>query len=358
MSSSALLETPPSSTPSEPIAASRSWDQILAPYKKADDRAALFQLLSTAALFAGAWWLMLRSLEGPYWLTLLLAVPTAGLSIRLFIFQHDCGHGSFFSSRRVNNAVGTVLGVITLNPYFYWRRTHAIHHATSGDLDRRELGDVRTLTVKEYLALPWHGRLGYRLYRNMAVMLLLGPFYQFVLKSRFPFDAPRSWKQEWRGILYTNLALAAIVAVAWQTIGLGRFLLIQGPITLISGAIGIWLFYVQHQFEDTYWEHHERWSFQTAGLVGSSFYDLPAVLNWFTGNICFHHIHHLSSLIPNYKLQACMRENPELQQVTRLTFWTSLRCARLKLWDEDGRKLVGFRYVKELLAAGRLPEPA
>jgi len=329
----------------------RTWDEILAPYKRAQLGPALFQLISTALLFAGIWALMLASLEVSYWLTLALSVPATSMVTRLFIFQHDCGHGSFFPSRKANDAVGFVLGVLTLTPYQYWRRTHAIHHATSGNLDRRELGDIDTLTVEEYLALSRWGRLRYRLYRNMVILLVGGGIYQFVLKHRFPFDADRSWKREWAGILWTNLALTAVLSLAWLTIGLDRFFLVHGPILLLTGIVGIWLFYVQHQFEDTYWANHPEWNFQRAGIEGSSLYDLPRVLHWATGNIGYHHVHHLSSLVPNYRLRECFEENPELHQVTRLGFWESLKCARLKLWDQRQGRLVGFRELRREEAA-------
>jgi len=324
------------------------WARILAPSKRPDGRRALIQLLGTAIPLVALWAVMLRSLEISYVLALLLAIPAAGLLVRLFIIQHDCGHGSFFPSRRANNALGFLLGVVTLTPYHYWRRTHAIHHATSGNLDRRELGQVTTLTVREYLALPRWRRLLYRLYRNPLVLLVVGPAYQFLVKHRLPFDAPRSWRKEWTSILWTNLALAAVLAVISQTVGLSRFLMVALPVLLIAGAVGVWLFYVQHQFEDTYWEGPERWDFHAAGIEGSSFYDLPAIAHWFTGNIGYHHIHHLSSLIPNYRLRECMEKTPELQHVTRLTLRQSLRCLRLKLWDEEGRKLVGFRHLRTL----------
>ncbi len=325
-----------------------SWNKILAPYKKADTRSALTQLANTAIPFFLLWYLMLVSLEVSYALTLLLAVPAAGLFIRLFIIQHDCGHGSFFRSRRANNAVGFVLGIVTLFPYHYWRRTHAIHHATAGNLDRREFGDIETLTVKEYLARNRWQRLAYRLYRSPVVLLLIGPAYQFIFKHRLPLDAPRTWKKEWAGVMWTNLAIAAVVvALAWS-IGLRAFLLIEGPIILPAGALGIWLFYVQHQFEDTYWERPPEWTLEMAGLTGSSFFDLPPVLRWFTGNIGYHHVHHLSSQIPNYRLRQCMEENPELHHVTRITLRQSLGCMRLKLWDEDQHKLVGFSHLRSI----------
>jgi len=333
-------------TAPSPAATARYWNRLLAPYMEADDRLALFQLLSTLGLFALGWVAMLWSLEISYGLTLLLAVPMAGLLVRCFIFQHDCGHGAFLKSRRANNAVGFFLGVLMLTPYDYWRRTHAIHHGTSGDLDRRGFGDIRTLTVREYLARSPGRRFAYRLYRSSVVLLLVAPFYQFVLKHRFPFDAPFGWKREWASVWWTNLAILAVVLLAWQTIGLGSFLAIYLPIMLIAGTLGIWLFYVQHQFEDTYWRENPDWDFHRAGLEGSSLYDLPRWLHWFTGNIGFHHIHHLSSRIPNYYLPRCFRERPELQKVTRLGLWESLRCARLKLWDEEAQKMIGFRELR------------
>ena len=320
----------------------RTWNEILAPYKGAHLGKSLWQLSTTLGLFAVNWWLMLQSLEVSYWLTLLLALPAAGLLTRLFIIQHDCGHGSFFRSPRANHAVGFVLGVLTLTPYRYWRRTHALHHASSGDLDRRDFGEIRTLTVAEYRALsPWR-RLGYRIYRNLFVLLVVGPVYQFVFKHRLPLDAPRSWKREWISVMATNLALAATILTLGWAVGVQRLALVHAPIVVISGALGVWLFYVQHQFEDTYWENHPEWDFHRAGIEGSSFLDLPAWLHWFTGNIGYHHLHHLSSRIPNYSLRRCMKEIPEGGKVTRLSLVQSLRCARLKLWDQESRRLVGF----------------
>ncbi|MGB3562239.1 MAG: fatty acid desaturase [Thermoanaerobaculia bacterium] len=326
--------------------AARFWNQILKPYAKPNLGKSVYQLSSTALFFVGTWYLMLRSLEVSYWLTLALAVPAAFFLVRLFIIQHDCGHASFFRSRTANNTVGFWLGVLTLTPYRYWKRTHAIHHASSGDLDRREFGEVDTITVQEYRERSRLGRLGYRVYRNPFVLLVIGPVWQFVIKHRYPIDTPRSWKREWRGILWTNLALLAIIIVMGLTIGVPRFLMVQLPITIIAGTLGVWMFYVQHQFEDTYWEHHQDWSFFAAGIEGSSFYDLPAVLHWLTGNIGYHHVHHLSSLIPNYRLKECFRDNPELHHVTRLSLIRSLECLRYKLWDEDRHQLVSFRSTK------------
>ena len=324
-----------------------AWDKLLAPYKQANDRKAWVQLLTTAAGFVALWALMLQSLELGYWATLLLAIPTAGFSIRLFIFQHDCGHGSFFRSQRLNNIVGSILGVVTFFPYHYWRRTHSIHHATAGNLDRRDFGDIETLTVKEYLGRGRWGRFGYRLYRSPLVLLTIGPLFQFVLKHRLPWNTPWKWKKEWASVLWSNVALAAVVTVFALQGLLVEFVLIQLPITFLAGALGIWLFYVQHQFEDTYWRGQDEWSFLRAGLEGSSFYDLPRWLHWYTGNIGYHHIHHLSSRIPNYHLPRCQRDLPELSRVTRLKLWESLRCAKLKLWDEDRQRLVGFDFLRQ-----------
>lgn len=321
-------------------------DEIFAPYTGPDLSRSLCQLVGTTLLFAGTWVLMLRSLTVSYWLTLLLAIPAAGFLVRLFIIQHDCGHGSFFRSAAANNALGFVLGVLCLTPYQYWRRTHAIHHATAGDLDRREFGDIETLTVNEYLASSAWGRLRYRLYRNPFVLLILGPIYLFFLKHRFPFDTPRSWKKEWASVAWTNLALVVLLVLAWKTIGLDRFLLVQMPISFVGGIAGVAVFYVHHQFEDTYWSRHEDWDFHRAGIEGSSFFDLPRILHWFTGNIGYHHVHHLSSRIPNYRLRECFEASPELQHVTRLNVSQSLQCFRLKLWDEDQHRLIGFRALR------------
>ena len=320
----------------------QAWRKLLAPYKKASWRSALIQLLDSALPFALLWYLMARSLEVSYLLTLLLAVLAIPFYVRLFIIQHDCGHGSFFPSHRANNALGAALGVVTLFPYGYWRRTHAIHHATSGNLDERELGDIDTLTVAEYLALPRWRRLAYRLYCNPFVLFGLGPAYQFLLKHRFPFGIPWSWKREWRSVLWTNVAIAAAGAALALPFGWRTVVVVQVSIALVAGPVGVWLFYVQHQFEDTFWERQDAWDFYRAGVHGSSFYDLPPVLHWLTSNIGFHHIHHLASQIPNYRLAACFRETPALQRVTRLTLGRSFRCARLTLWDEDHRALVSF----------------
>ena len=316
------------------------------PYIRPDVKRSLFQLLNTAVPFALLWYAMYRSMEYSYWITLALAIPTAALVVRLFIFQHDCGHGSFFPRQSWNNVLGTALGVLSLTPYHYWRRTHAMHHATSGNLDRRDFGEVTTLTVAEYQALSPMRRFLYRLYRHPVTLFGVGPAYQFILKHRLPVDMPWSWKREWRSVMLTNAGIVGVVALLSWAIGFEAFVKIQLPVTLIAGSFGVWLFYIQHQFENTYWRDEPEWDYREASLKGSSYYDLPKILNWFSGNIGVHHVHHLCSRIPNYRLHQCLEENEFLQNVTRLTIKDSLRCVNFKLWDEKTRQMVGFREAR------------
>jgi len=305
--------------------------------------------LATAAILALLWLAMWNSLEYGYWLTLLLAVPAAGVLVRLFVIQHDCGHGSLFRSRFANDLAGRIIGVITLTPYDYWRRTHAAHHATSGNLDRRGVGDITTLTVGEYLALSRWGRLAYRLYRHPIVLFGIGPIYLFILKHRLPLDMPMR-SGVWRNLLATNVGIVALVVVLAMLVGPAEFLMVQLPIILFSSSTGVWLFYVQHQFEDAYWKRDCTWSFHLAALRGSSYYRLPRLLRWFTADIGLHHIHHLCSRIPNYRLQDCFDAHPELADAPRLTLAASLRCARLSLWDEATGRMIRFRDLGMLSA--------
>jgi omega-6 fatty acid desaturase (delta-12 desaturase) len=323
-------------------AAPASWSARLAPFRHPDLARSVWQLSSTLALFVAGWLLMYASLSLPYWVTLLLTVPTGFMLIRLFIIQHDCGHGSFFKSNKAADLVGACLGVLTMTPYTYWKRTHAMHHATSGNLDHRGFGDINTLTVREYLAKTPLQRLQYRIYRHPAILFGIGPSLHFMLVHRLPTIVPREWRRERRSIMRTNAGLAAFVVAMMLLVGWKAFLLVHLPLMALTASIGVWLFYVQHQFEPTYWEHDEGWSYDAAALEGSSHYELPRLLQWLTGNIGLHHVHHLNARIPNYRLQRALEEVPELQKVTRITLWQSIRCASLALWDERTRTLVPF----------------
>ena len=331
--------------------------QLCALFAKPSRRRALWQLANTVPAFVLLWALMAWGLHAgrSHCWTLLLALPTAGLYVRLFIIQHDCGHGSYFASRRANHWIGACLGLITLFPFGYWRKTHAVHHGTSGNLDHREFGDIRILTLNEYRARPPWKRFGYRCYRCVPLMMTIGPIYQLLIKHRIPFGLPMSWKREWASVLLNDLMLLLIGAAATWLLG-GHavwltLLWVQLPTLLMAGMAGVWLFYVQHTFEDAYWSRQDRWRPDRASLAGSSYYELPRVLHWFTGNIGYHHIHHLAPRIPNYHLRAAFQSNAILQCATTLTLRSSIRCARLKLWDEEGGQMVGFG--SSLSAAGR-----
>jgi acyl-lipid omega-6 desaturase (Delta-12 desaturase) len=345
----------PTNSPALDAAGLRQWNLWLAPYKGAQLGRSLWQLTNTSVLFVACWAAMYQSLEVSYALTLLLAIPAAFMMCRLFIIQHDCGHGSFFRAPWANRWVGSVIGVLTMTPYDYWRRTHNHHHATSGDLDHREFGDIDTMTVDEYLTASPARRLGYRLYRSAPVIFLIGPLYQFVLKHRFPSNAPRTWRREWLSVWATNVALVAAVGGMVSWLGWQSFLLVHVPLIMVMVSLGVWLFFVQHQFEKTYWEHHQSWDLLAASLVGSSYYDLPRWLHWATGYIGYHHIHHLASAIPNYRLAEAQANVPALAAVPRLSIRESLGTPKLKLWDEVNRRLISFRELRQMLRQGYEP---
>jgi acyl-lipid omega-6 desaturase (Delta-12 desaturase) len=329
-----------------------NWREVLAPYAHARVSRGLADLASSVLPYLGLYVAMYLSLDVSYWLTLALAVPTSGFALRTFVVFHDCTHGSFMPSRRANAWLGRVLGLIMFSPFVGWRHDHLVHHATSGDLDRRGGGDVLTLTVAEYRSRPWLERLGYRLFRNPLVMFGLGPLYAMVVNPRLVPSGARPRIR--RSILLTNTVLALAIATVCWFVGWQQFLLVQTPCALLAGGAGIWLFYVQHQFEDTYWQAHGDWSFADAALRGSSYLKLPEVLRFFTANIGFHHIHHLSARIPNYNLKRAHDENPVFQAVPTLSIWDGLRAVRLKLWDEDEGKLVTFAQARSSAGTSRL----
>jgi omega-6 fatty acid desaturase (delta-12 desaturase) len=332
------------------------WREIVARYQTPGVKPAVWQLVSTLVPLIVSFVLMYWSLSVSYWLTLLLAIPAAGLTIRTFIIMHDCGHGSFLPSKTWNNIIGWITGILTTTPYAHWRREHAIHHATSGHLEQRGTGDISTMTVREYLSASPLRKFWYRIYRNPVILLGFGPAFLFI-KHRWPTRGIAGRKEVWN-VHLTNLALAALITALSLLIGFREFMLIWLPIFLLSGSAGVWLFYVQHQFEDAYWRGGDDWDYATAAVYGSSYFRLPKVLQWFTGNIGFHHVHHLSPKIPNYRLEKCHRENPTFQKVVTLTLRESIRTLGLRLWDEESGRMVTFGHLRRLRREQRLGRAA
>jgi omega-6 fatty acid desaturase (delta-12 desaturase) len=323
-------------------------------YKGGHAPRSIFQLVMTMALFVANLAAMHYAMGVSYALVLLLAVPAAGLLTRIFIFQHDCGHQSFFKTKKVNDWVGRCLGVLTFTPYDFWRRAHNMHHATSGDLDRRSIGGIDTVTVKEYQALPKSKQLMYRIYRNPLFLLCFGTPFYVIVAQRLPFNASFDFYDNYKtlstdsirgSIMENNLAILIFYGALALLLGPAFVFAVYMPVVILTSIIGGWLFYIQHQFEDTYWEHNDDWNLQEAALLGSSYYELPKFFQWFTGNIGLHHIHHLNAKIPNYKLQECMDDRPELATINRMTFRESLQCLDLKIWDEDKKELVSLKAV-------------
>jgi acyl-lipid omega-6 desaturase (Delta-12 desaturase) len=321
----------------------RDWTKALAPYRAPDHARSVFEIAVTAIPFVAFWTLAYLALQVHWALAAPFIVAASFFLVRLFMIQHDCGHGSFFASREANDWVGRIIGVVTLTPYQVWRHSHAKHHATSGNLDRRGFGDIDTLTVREYRAMTRWQRLAYRIYRFPPVIFGIGPAFIFMLKQRLPFGFMRSGAKFWISAMGTNLAIVAVCAALVWLIGWRAFLAVHLPICLITGSIGVWLFYVQHQFEDSYWAEAKDWTAEEAALYGSSYYDLPQPFRWLTANIGVHHVHHLYSRIPFYRLQQVLTDFPELADIRRFGFVDSLSCIPLRFWDEDGKRMVSAR---------------
>lgn len=318
------------------------WTAVVRRYQTPDNHS-IVQVLNSLLPYLALWVAMFFALEYVgLWLSLLLSIPAGLFSMRLFIIFHDCGHGSFFSSKQANNIVGFWMGVLTMTPSHHWWHSHAVHHASAADLDRRGMGDVWTLTVDEYLALPLMKRIGYRLYRSYPVMFMIAPMWLFFVSHRFADKD--AGKRERNSVILTNLALVGIYGGLSLVLGWQNVLLVLVPTMSVAAIVGVWLFYVQHQFEDVYWARHEEWDYVAAAMHGSSFLQLPKVLQWFSGNIGFHHIHHLSPRIPNYFLEKAWRENP-IFQIEPLTFAQAIQAMGYRLWDERREKLVGFGYI-------------
>jgi omega-6 fatty acid desaturase (delta-12 desaturase) len=330
----------PSATPPEVAA----WREVVAKYQQPSRWRASWQLINTFGLYVLLWALLYWSRSVSYWLAVPLTVLAGGILVRVFIIFHDCGHGSFFKSKTANDVVGFIAGVLTFTPYYHWRWEHAVHHASAGNLDRRGTGDVWTMTVQEFLETSRAKRFAYRLARNPVVLFVLAPLFLFVVWQRFP--SAGASPRDRQSVQWMNLAILIMATGLTMIFGLETYLLLQlGGLTVAASA-GVWMFYVQHQFEDVYWERGGEWDFTAAALQGSSFYQLPRVLQWFTGNIGFHHIHHLSSRIPNYNLERCHRAFLPAQEVKPITLRSSLKSLALRLWDEEHKKLVGYREMR------------
>jgi|JI6StandDraft_1071083.scaffolds.fasta_scaffold100787_2 omega-6 fatty acid desaturase (delta-12 desaturase) len=339
------MTSAPEMTSAKPQATISEWKEIVAQFQIPSVPRSIWQIVNTFVPLILTWYAMYRSLAVSYWLTLGLAVLAGLLLVRVFIIFHDCGHGSFFKSKAASNVVGFICGMLTFTPYLHWRWQHSVHHQTSGDLDRRGDGDIWTMTVKEYQEAAPKWRFLYRLVRNPFVLLLIGPLFLFLIHQRFP--SPRAKGKDRASVMWMNFALLLMVVGLSWLFGFKNYVMMQLPVTMFAGMAGIWMFYVQHQYEDVYWEHRENWDYTTAALEGSSFYKLPKIFQWFTGNIGFHHVHHLSSRIPNYYLERCHNSHPMFYSVKPLTFLSSLKCINLRLWDEAQRKLISWREYKQ-----------
>ncbi len=340
-----MLDQPVTNKPNTPER-NTDWKKTVLEFQKPSMGRAIWQVLTSLGPYAVTWYLIYLSRSVSWWLTLPLAVLAGAFLVRIFIIFHDCGHGSFFKSRTANDVVGFICGVLTLTPYHHWRWEHSIHHATSGDLDNRGTGDVWTMTVQEYLKSTRWQRFVYQVTRNPFVLFGIGPLYLFFIRHRF--TSAKANPRERQSVYWMNLAVFSMAALLAGVFGIIPYLLIQLTVTAVAGGAGIWMFYVQHQFEDVYWESGKEWDYTAAALEGSSFYKLPKILQWFTGNIGFHHIHHLSARIPNYNLERCHDAHPLFNSVKPITLSTSLKSFNLRLWDEKSRKLVGYGHLRKL----------
>ncbi len=336
------------------MVSAQQWAKRLAPYRQGNDFRSWFELSITLAAFLANWALIYAVSFSSILAAGLLVIPAGGFLVRLFMLQHDCGHNALFSSRKVNDWVGRCLAVLTLTPYDFWRHSHAMHHAGSGNLDRRGMGDINTLTVEEYLDQGFWGRLGYRLYRHPLILFVIGPIYIFMIQQRLPFVSFQQGTASWMGVLLTNVALLAAASGMVFLLGFWPFVLVHFPIVFASASAGVWLFYVQHQFDDTHWKRTPEWNHDEAALSGSSYYDLPQPFKWFSGNIGIHHLHHLSCRIPFYRLPDVLRTYPELADIGRITFLQSLKCVKLVLWDEASERLVSFREARRTITQPQL----
>ena len=329
-----------------------AWKAIVAKYQKPSVPRGVWQILNTVIPYVALWYVIYLTLGIAWWLAVPLIVLAGGFLVRLFIIHHDCGHGSFFKSTAANHILGFVTGVLTFTPYHHWRWEHALHHATSGDLDRRGIGDIWTLTVQEYLEASRWKKFAYRLARNPVILFMIAPMYVFIIKQRFP--NPKASTRERHSVYLTNVAMAALAATLCLAFGLKAYLIIQLAIIAVGSTAGVWLFYVQHQFEGVYWGRGEEWDYVSAALQGSSFYKLPKILQWFSGNIGFHHIHHLSARIPNYHLEKCHKAEPLFQSVKPITLLSSLKSFSFRLWDEQQKRLIGYRALNRIRKQQRL----
>jgi omega-6 fatty acid desaturase (delta-12 desaturase) len=321
-----------------------SWREVIVKYAQPNLRSSLWQLTNSLIPYLGLLFLMYLSLEVSYFLTLFLSVFAAGFMVRLFIIFHDCGHGSFFKSTKLSDVVGIILGILTFTPYYKWHRAHKIHHATVGNLDKRGTGDVWVLTVDEFNTIKRWKRRFYRVYRNPLIMFMIGSPLIFLGLNRLTNRHLN--KKEKLNVYFTNFVLLLMLVLMHFTIGIKAYLMIQLPVIFIGSVMGVWLFYVQHQFEGVHWYRQDEWDYKTVALQGSSFYKLPKILQWFSGNIGFHHIHHLSPKIPNYKLAKCHKENTLFSEISPITLWTSVKSLKLRLWNERSRKLISFRELQ------------